>query len=143
MKHKTSILFPLILFFLLGTAPLQATTYTVKAGGGGNYTTISACAAVAVAGDTCQIFAGTYAGWTQSADGSGGNPITFIANTGDTVTISSSIDLSGRSYIRISGLHLTATIGANGTTAHNQIDHNTDTTTLIQISNGLGSAGFR
>ncbi len=139
MKHKTSILFPLILFFLLGTAPLQATTYTVKAGGGGNYTTISACAAAAVAGDTCQIFAGTYAGWTQSANGSAGNPITFTANTGDTVTVTSGIDLSGRGYITISRLALQGTISGNQTTNHCLIDHNTDTTTVFSIVYNLGT----
>jgi hypothetical protein len=46
--------------FCLAALPASATTYTVKAAGGGNYTTISACAAVVTAGSTCEIFAGTY-----------------------------------------------------------------------------------
>jgi len=65
----------------------EATTYSVKAGGGGNFTTIQACANAAVAGDTCTVFAGTYSGWTQPTSGSAGKPITFQANPGDTVTL--------------------------------------------------------
>src|SRR5690242_12074392 len=80
-----------------------AANYTVKAAGGGNFTTISACASTAVAGDTCTVFAGSYAGWTQSTSGSAGNLITFIANAGDTVTLTSGVTLTNRSYIRISG----------------------------------------
>jgi hypothetical protein len=38
----------------------NATTYAVKAGGGGNFTTIQACATAMAAGDTCTVFAGTY-----------------------------------------------------------------------------------
>src|SRR5690242_7171969 len=51
-------------------APAQAATLSVKAGGGGNYTTIQACANVAVAGDICMVYAGTYSGWTQPNNGS-------------------------------------------------------------------------
>ena len=74
-----------------------ATNYTVKASGGGNYTTISACAAVAVAGDTCTVYAGSYAGWTQTTSGSSGSPITFTVNPGDTVTITSNVNISSGS----------------------------------------------
>jgi hypothetical protein len=78
-----------------------ATNYTVKAGGGGNYTTISACAAVAVAGDTCTVYAGSYAGWTQTTSGSSGSPITFTVNPGDTVTITSNVTVTNTSYVTI------------------------------------------
>jgi len=78
-----------------------ATTYTVKAAGGGNYTTISACAAVAVAGDTCTVYAGSYAGWTQTHSGSSGNPITFTVNPGDTVTITSNVTVTNTNYVTI------------------------------------------
>src|SRR5260370_3048662 len=39
---------------------VNATTYAVKAGGGGNFTTIQACATAMAAGDTCTVYAGTY-----------------------------------------------------------------------------------
>jgi hypothetical protein len=69
-----------------------ATNYTVKAGGRGNFTTIQACANAAVASDTCTVYAGTYneaPSLSVSGRGSAGVCtlcITFIVNTGDTVT---------------------------------------------------------
>ena len=125
---------------------LSATTYTIKASGG-NYTTISACAAVAVAGDSCVVYASAspQSGWTQSNSGTSGNPITFTANTGDTVNITSTITISSRSYITISGFNLTASSGnavvGNGTSAHNIITHNTAKTTLFYIQDEQGSNG--
>src|SRR2546426_5503519 len=92
----------------------EAATYTVKAGGGGDFTTIQTCANRAGAGDTCTIFAGTYAGWTQPASGSAGNPITFIANPGDTVTLTGSAVVSARGYITVSGFHFSGTQAITG-----------------------------
>ncbi len=125
--RKESLFLTGLLFCLSWALPAQATVYTVNAAGGGNYTTISACAAVAVAGDTCQIYAGTYSGWSQSHNGSAGKPITFTANTGDTVKVSSGIAISGSSYITISYLTLQGTITASSSTNHCIIDHNTST----------------
>jgi hypothetical protein len=91
------------LFLLLPAARAEAANYTVQAGGGGNYTTIGACAAVAVAGDTCVIFAGTYNETvTPAHSGSAGSPITFTTNPGDTVTVQG-FSLGTLSYITISG----------------------------------------
>src|SRR5689334_1504382 len=71
--------------FLLA-ASADAATYTVKVGGGGNFTAIQACANTAVAGDTCTVYVGTYnESPTLSHSGSSGNPITFTVNPGDTV----------------------------------------------------------
>jgi len=78
-----------------------ATDYTVKAAGGGNFSTISACAAVAVAGDTCTVYAGSYSGWTQTTSGTAGNPITFTVNPGDTVDITSEVTVTNTNYITI------------------------------------------
>jgi hypothetical protein len=123
-----------------------ATVYTIKSSGG-SYTSISACAAVAVAGDSCVVYASAspQSGWTQGTSGTSGNLITFIANTGDSVTITSAITISSQSYIRISGFNLSLSsnyaIVGNGTSAHNQIDHNTSATTLFRIPSGLGSNG--
>ena len=86
---------------VLCPVPLLATTYAVKSGGGGNFTTIQACANAAVAGDTCQVYAGSYAGWTQTRSGSAGSPITFTVNPGDTVNITSTVTVTSTNYITI------------------------------------------
>src|ERR1017187_7098510 len=49
----------LIALFLM-VPPAQAATYAVKAAGGGDYTTIQACANAMSRGDTCVVYAGTY-----------------------------------------------------------------------------------
>ncbi len=93
----------------------------------------------AAAGDTVYLRAGTYSGVTILPSNNGTNPasrITFIAYTGETVTFSGGnpdFELSGSSYIRISGITFTNTTtiigrienGAN----HNEIDNNTFTNT--------------
>lgn len=127
--------------FLLTCLTADGTNYTVKSGGGGSFMTVSGCSGVAVAGDTCTIFSGSYAGWTQSASGSAGNLITFTANTGDTVTITSGVTVSSQSYIAITFLVMHGTITGNGSTSHLLIDHCTANTTLFHISDGLGSNG--
>ena len=100
MRNKKLLLILSILF--LSTLPAEATTYTVKAGGGGNYTTVSACAAVAVAGDNCVVYAGTYSETPSlSHSGSAGSPITFSVNPGDCVTIHGFSLASGLSYVTI------------------------------------------
>jgi len=101
MRNKQFLLSLAIL--LLSALRAEATTFTVKAGGGGNYTTISACAAVAVAGDNCVIFAGTYNETvTPAHSGSSGSPITFSTNPGDSVTVQG-FNLGTLSYITITG----------------------------------------
>jgi hypothetical protein len=131
----------LIFCLLLVCCCCWATSYTVKSSGGGNYTTISACAAVAIAGDTCTIYSGTYSGFTPAHSGSTGSPITFTANTGDTVTVTSEITLSGLGYITISHLALQAAISGSSSTNHCIIDHNTDTTILFNIPYVTTQAG--
>ncbi len=86
---------------VLWPIPLVATNYTVKSGGGGNFTTVQACANAAVAGDTCTAYAGSYAGWTQKVSGSAGSPITFTVNPGDSVTITSTVNVTSTNYITI------------------------------------------
>src|SRR5271165_6249285 len=101
MRPKWSLLFPVILFCLYGTIRVEAATYTVKTGGGGNYTTIQACANVAVAGDTCVVYAGTYNETVAPAhSGTAGNPITFQVNPGDCVTVTG-WSLASLSYVTI------------------------------------------
>lgn len=92
-----------ILFLLLPAFRVEATTYTVKAAGGGSFSTISQCASTAVAGDTCVIFAGTYNETvTPSHSGSSGSPITFSTNPGDAVTVTG-WNLGSLNYITIQG----------------------------------------
>src|SRR5271157_838665 len=101
MKRKSWLLFPVILFCLSG--PVRATTYTVKAGGGGNFTTIQACANAAVAGDTCIVFAGTYPEYVSvPTSGTAGNPITFEVNSGDSASMQG-FSISSKNYITIGG----------------------------------------
>jgi hypothetical protein len=101
MRNKQLLFTLLILLFSALRA--EAATYTVKAAGGGNYSTISACAAVAVAGDNCVIYAGTYNETVSPAhSGSSGSPITFSTNPGDSVTVTG-WNLGSLSYITITG----------------------------------------
>jgi hypothetical protein len=149
MKHERLLLFSLLLgFFAFPGLSARATTYTVKAGGGGNYTTISACAAAATAGDTCLIYAGSYSGWTQNANGVSGSPITFTANSGDTVTVTSGVTVSTRSYLVFSHLSFAVTnsichgacafLGNNGTN-HVTVDHCTSTSKMFEGYDGTAT----
>jgi parallel beta-helix repeat protein len=72
---------------LLLSGVLHASTLTVKSGGGGNYTTIQACATAMVAGDTCTVFAGTYAENVTVTAGTVGNYKTINVNGSDVVTV--------------------------------------------------------
>jgi parallel beta-helix repeat protein len=135
----------------VGTPANAATTYVVNSAssacsdtGSGTpaqpFCTIAAAAKVAHAGDTVQIFAGTYSGTAVNPANSGtaGSPITFAAQPG--VTISggtSAFALSSRNYIDVSGFSISATSSAgisvsNGT---NDIIANT-------IIAGTGSYGI-
>ena len=104
MKLKPSLLLSVILFCLAGAVRVEATTYTVKAGGGGNYITVQACANVVAAGDICQIYPGTYNEVVNvRASGTSGNPVTFI-NSG-TALVTGFI-ITAHNYITIQGLSL-------------------------------------
>ena len=139
-------------FLILLASPLYATTYTV--GSGKTYSTISACAAVASAGDTCMVYAGTYSGWTQPTSGTAGNPITFQANgttaptcalttcsgpNGDAVTLTSGINVSGRQYIRILGFSIQGIITFSISSNHNTVSYNRATNTLAYQVEDVGS----
>ena len=85
MKSASKVL------LLLLSAPVFAwsTTYTVKAGGGGNYTTIQACATAMAPGDTCTVYAGTYNEHVTVPAGTAGNYKTITVNGSDVVTVQS------------------------------------------------------
>jgi hypothetical protein len=145
MNAKLAVLSSL--FVLMFSLQAVAAVYTVKAGGGGNFTTIQACSNTAISGDTCEVFAGSYSGWTQSRSGSANSPITFTAHTGDAVTITSGVTISGFSYITISYFGFSgssARVTGNGSSTHNVITHNSFTggiTRAFNIPSGLGSGG--
>jgi MYXO-CTERM domain-containing protein len=81
----------------------QAADHTVKAGGGGDFTTIQACADAAAPGDSCTVFAGSYAETVApSSSGAQGTPIIFQANSGDSVTVQG-FSLGNHSYLVIGG----------------------------------------
>lgn len=121
--------------------------FTVKSSGG-NFTTFTACAAVAVGGDTCMAFtsASPQTGWAQSTNGSAGNPIIFTKNPGDTVVVNSTITISGRSYITFNGglaFSANSAFVGNNLTKHCTISSNTftGTGTNFRIPDSAGSGG--
>ena len=88
---------------MLITAPAFATVYTVKPSGG-DYSTISSCASAAQAGDTCEVYDGTYSGGVSPPrDGSAANWITFKAAAGNSPVMSGGWSIGGRDYIEING----------------------------------------
>jgi len=123
MRNKQ--LFLSLLILLLSALRVEAAAYTVKAGGGGNYTTIQACAAAAVAGDTCTIFAGSYNETvTPANNGTAGNPITFNTNATDAVTVTKWSLSSGSTYLIIEGSAKTHMQVPQGITWADHITHN-------------------
>ena len=100
-----TVLFCFYVCFLAHTA--SGATYVVNSGGGYDYTTVVACAAAASAGDTCSIMTGTYDGFTPGNGSAVGGYITFEAASGATPTISSKINVEGKSYLKFIGLSLT------------------------------------
>jgi parallel beta-helix repeat protein len=116
---------PLALGLTAGSASAVPTTYVVDAtasncsnSGAGTsaqpFCTIGRGAAVAVAGDTVLVRAGTYAGTSVNTarSGTAGSPITLTANPG--VTISggtTAFAISSRSYVTVNGFTVTLTTG--------------------------------
>ena len=79
------------------------------------YCTIGAAAAVASAGQTVMVRAGTYPEKvTVAHSGTAASPIVYTAASGATVTVTGGADgfvLSGRSYVTVNGFRITATTG--------------------------------
>lgn len=138
---------PVLFIVALLSSFAFGTVYTVKAAGGGSFTSVSSCAAVAVGGDFCSVDDNvSYSGWTQPTSGSAGNPITFNAINGHHPTISSTVTLSSRSYITLGGgLAFSAAsnaINGNNSTQHCIIDSNTFTgNNVFHIPDGAGGGG--
>jgi hypothetical protein len=77
----------IFLLVISAAASTTGTNYTVKADGGGNYTTIQACATAMSAGDTCTVYAGTYNESPTIPAGTSGNYKTITVNGTDVVTV--------------------------------------------------------
>ena len=82
---------------------VEAATYTVKAGGGGDFTTIQACANASVAGDTCTVYAGTYNEHVSLSAGGVGAYKTLQVNGTDVVYV---YDFTISSHNKIIGFHI-------------------------------------
>ncbi len=72
---------------LLLAVSASGANLTVKSGGGGNYTTIQACATAMSPGDTCTVYAGTYNENVTIPAGTAGNYKTITVNGSDVVTV--------------------------------------------------------
>jgi hypothetical protein len=88
---------------LLFAVSLNAATLTVKSGGGGNYTTIQACASAMAAGDTCTVYAGTYGETVTIPAGATGSYKTLNVNGSDVVYVQGFV---AASYTKIIGFHI-------------------------------------
>ena len=82
-----SLAMPTICCVLLLAVSASGANLTVKPGGGGNYTTIQACATAMSPGDTCTVYAGTYNETPSIPAGTAGNYKTITVNGSDVVTV--------------------------------------------------------
>ena len=72
---------------LLLAVSASGANLTVKSGGGGNYTTIQACATAMSPGDTCTVYAGTYNETPSITAGTVGHYKTITVNGSDVVSV--------------------------------------------------------
>ena len=96
------------LLLVFCSLPSLATNYTVKAGGGGSFTTLGACATqMSTNGtgvsDTCTVFAGTYAETPTVPAGSSGHYKIFNVNGADLVYVQG---FTAASYSKIVGFQI-------------------------------------
>ncbi len=88
---------------LLLAVSASGANLTVKSGGGGNFTTIQACATAMAAGDTCTVYAGTYNEIVTVPAGSAGNYNTVTVNGSDVVNV---LGFTASSHTKIIGFHI-------------------------------------
>ena len=112
------------------TILLHAATYTVKAGGGGTFTTIQACATAMSAGDTCTVYAGTYNENVTTKAGTAGNYMTFNVNGADVVNV---LSFTLNSYNKIIGFTITNPSSPN----HHDCITISPSVTSIYITNNI------
>src|SRR5437016_9196767 len=96
---------------------------TVKSGGGGNFTTIQACATAMANGDTCTVFAGTYAEHVTVTAGGVGAYKTLNVNASDVVNV---LDFTINSHVKIVGFHITNPSSPNSSPCVSVVANSTD-----------------
>lgn len=136
-----------ILLVLLLCLPAWATNRTVKKGGGGDYTTITACIAAMSSGDTCTVYGTpTIADGDYSSEGThtiaaGGASAyrTLTVNTGDTVTTK---EWTLNSHTKLIGFSVQDTAAPNSlrcvTLANSSTDIYITSNTFYACANGAG-----
>src|SRR5579884_4273163 len=87
MKKIQKAIWCVVVLSVSAGASTTGTNYTGKAGGGGNFTTIPACATAMAAGDTCTVFAGTYNENVTVPAGAAGSYKTLTVNGNDVVIV--------------------------------------------------------
>lgn len=88
---------------ILCASLLNAATFTVKPGGGGDFTTIQACATAMANGDTCVVYAGTYNEHVTLTAGGVAAYKTLQVNGTDVVNV---LDFTVNSHNKIIGFHI-------------------------------------
>jgi|SRR5579864_2914963 len=107
---------------LLFAVSANGANLTVKSGGGGNYTTIQACATAMASGDTCTVYAGTYNENVTVSAGGVGLYKTITVNGSDivkvnTFTLNSHTKLIGNCVKPAARESCGFSLGAQGTNA--------------------------
>ena len=76
--------------------------------------TLTAALAAAQPGQILELAAGTYPGFTATADGDAGRPIVIRAAAGATVQVTDDVRLDGRRFVHLVGLRIAGKIKFNG-----------------------------
>jgi hypothetical protein len=134
---------------LVFAVSVDAATYAVKAGGGGNFTTIQACATAMAAGDTCTVYAGTYNENVTVTAGTSGKYKTFNVNGTDSVYV---LSFTLNSYAKVIGFHIQNPSAPNGGSCitvkngssyiyltNNLMSQCGNTGAIIWVENGIGA----
>jgi hypothetical protein len=119
----------------------SAANYTVKSGGGGNYSTIQSCASAMSPGDTCTVYAGTYNENVTVSAGTAGNYNTVTVNGSDVVKVTGSFTLN--SYTKVSGFvlnHTGSCLSLNGSATNVIVGPNNSLTSCDTFTINSGNS---
>lgn len=120
---------------LLSLSAAAATTnYTVKQAGGGNFTTIQACIAAMVPGDTCTVYAGTYNEHVTVSAGTAGAYKTLQVNGTDLVYV---LDFTLNSHNKVIGFQIQSSVAD-----HDCVYVSADATDVFITGNHMTGCGL-